>query len=79
MLEVDSGVRQALCFGADIDGAGGSATTSLANDTVAELADETILTSKFCTSGGVGGEEDDVGEVKVECEQDGVSGVDRVG
>jgi len=62
-----------LCFGADIDGAGGAATTSLANDTIAELADETILTSKFCMSGGVGG------EVEVECEQDGVSGVDGVG
>ena len=57
----------------------GATMTSLANDTVAELADKTILTSKFWTSGGVGGEEDNVGEVEVECEQDGVSGVDRVG
>ena len=78
MLEADSGIRQALCFGTDIDGMG-AATTSLANDTVMELADETILMSKFCMSSGVGGEEDDVGEVEVECEQDGVSGVDGVG
>jgi len=53
-----------LCFGADIDSAGGAATTSLANDTVAELADETILMSKFCTSGRVRGKEDDVGRWK---------------
>ena len=32
--------------------------TSLASDTMAELADKMILTLQFCTSGGVGGEED---------------------
>ena len=42
--------------------------TSLASDAVAEIADETILTSKFCMSGRVGGKEDDVGEVEVEWE-----------
>ena len=72
MLEADSGARYALCFGAGIDGAGGAATTSFASDTVAELADETILASKFCTPGGVGGEVDDrdAGEVEVELEHD---------
>ena len=53
--------------------------TSLASDAVVEIADETILTSKFCPSGRVGGEEDDVGKVEMEWEQDGVSGVDGVG
>ena len=52
--------------------------TSLTNDTVTELADKTILMSKFWTSSGVGGEEDDIGEVEVECKQDGVSGMDGV-
>jgi len=56
-----------LCFGAGTDGAGGrAATTSLASETVAELADETTLTSKFSTFGKVGGEDDDTGEVEVE-------------
>jgi len=50
---------------------GGSCETSLASDTVAELADETIPTSRFCTSSGVGGEEDNTGEVKVELEHGG--------
>ena len=68
-----------MCFSADIDGAGGATTTSLASDAVTELADETILTSKFYTPGGVGGEEVDMGEVEVECEQGGVSDVDRWG
>ena len=53
--------------------------TSLTSDTITELADEMILTSKFCMSSRVGGEEDDVGGVEVEWEQDGVSGVDGVG
>ena len=45
--------------------------TSLASDAVTELVDETILMSEFCMAGGVGGEEDDMGEVEVECKQDG--------
>ena len=48
---------------------------SLSSDTIMELADEMILMSKFCTSSGVRGEEDNTGEVQVEWEQDGVSGV----
>jgi len=62
-----------------IDSAGGAATTSLASDTIMELADKTILMSKFCTSSRVGGEEDDTGEVEAELEHNGVSGVGRVG
>jgi len=63
-----------LCFGADIDGGEGAAMTSLTSDTVAVLADEIILTSKFCTSGGVRGKENDAREVEAEWEHDGVSG-----
>jgi len=63
----------------DIDGAGGAMTTPLANDTVTELADETILMPKLCMSGGVGGNDNDMGEVEVECKQDGVSGMDGLG
>ena len=54
-------------------------TTPLANDTVTELADETILMPKLCMSGGVGGNDNDMGEVEVECKQDGVSGMDGLG
>jgi len=53
--------------------------TSLASDTIMELADEMTLTAKFCTSGGVGGEEDNTEEVEVELEHNGVSGVGWVG
>ena len=76
---MDSGVRKALCFGTDINGVGGAMMTSLASGAIMELADEMVLTSKFYTSSGVGGEEVDVGEVKVECEQGGVSDVDGWG
>ena len=36
---------------------------SLASNSIAELAHKTVLMSKFCTSGGAGGE-DNMGEVK---------------
>jgi len=55
-----------LCFGVDIDGAGGATKISLASDTIAEPADETILMSKFWTPGRVRGEKDDTGEVEVD-------------
>jgi len=53
--------------------------TSLASDTIAELADEMIFTSKFCMSSRVRGEEADVGGWRWNGKQDGVSGVDGVG
>jgi len=43
-----------------------------------ELADKMILMSKFCKSSSVGGKENDEGEVEVEWEHDGVSGMGRV-
>jgi len=54
------------------------AMISLTSNTVAELADKTILTSKFSMSGRVGGDEDNVQEVEVEWEPDGILGMDRV-
>jgi len=68
-----------LCFGADIDGMGGAMMTSLASDTVVELANKMILTSKFYMSSRVGGEEVDMGEVEVECKQGGVLDMDGWG
>jgi len=55
--------------------------TSLACNSIMELAHKMVLTSKFCTSGGVGvgGEEDNVGEVRVEREKDGALGMGGVG
>jgi len=46
--------------------------TSLASDTIAELADEMIFTSKFCMSSRVRGEEADVGGVEVEWDKMGI-------
>ena len=66
MLEVDFSVKS-LVLQRGYRLRRGAMARSLASDTVIGLADETILTSKFYTSDGVGGEEDDVGEVEVEC------------
>ena len=57
-------------LGTGINSVGGATTTSLTSNTTAELADETILMSKFCTPSRVrgNGNEGDMGDVEVELE-----------
>jgi len=65
-----------MYFGAGIDSVRGAMTTSLVSDAVAELADETILTSRFCMSG----EEEARRTIQeVGLEHGGISDVGKVG